>query len=305
MLLVFFILFVHVCRYPRAGSKSPATRDYASYQFPREASELKDAGFGPRTSVGMLNTICSQRADDDGMVTAAIQIAGGMVIPWDVYMGGPGLRGNNLYLNATDGYVTFRGSCLLLASESWAQNDPPFHGKSQRNKDLHPLVRAPLTAKVPVQPFQCHSTALTWWEALYPDNDALSTAFISKMRGLPDGLWTGWEQGLKVTQPDTLDIDDQFDIPPCSEAWIVATTVQRHVLALSMFQVHQYSTYTHAFGGWGQNSDTWGHFGGDQWKNVYTSLGTVRCNAITATGPDMLLAHVQILDTPLPPTLCG
>jgi hypothetical protein len=278
-------------------------REHVYYQHGQYFGDLRNlAGFGPFTSITALDTICRQQPDAEGMVTAAIEKKTNKIIPWAEYMAdddGPGKLGSPLSQYATPGYDTVRGTCGLLANESFALNDVPVHSNHKHNTLWRTLIQYPLNTTISVPPFECFPTAFTWWQALYPNKLALRDAFRDKLHGLPPAVWQPWV-GLHYTEDSTLDIEIEFNIPPCSAAWIGTIIVQRYVYAYTIFQVHQYSQWLRTYG---YNSPTWGNKGGI-WATVYASREVISCHALTATSPDGPIARAYPLHFELPETAC-
>jgi hypothetical protein len=295
MFFVFLILFIHACHCPPALQP---VRDPQVYAYNNLGRDLRNVGFNSIGAVRLLTEICKLQEDNEGMVNVAINTQLNTIMAWDNYMNTVGtVYGNRHAMFAAPGWDTFRGSCVLLASRSWAQGDPIESGLNKANKKWFPVTR---TLRLPVEhrAFEC-TTSLTWWEAQFGNVHKLRTAFRSKMRGLPEEIWVPWE-GVPIDKTFTLQVAQKFDIPACSIAWLTSTTVRRHVVAVPAFQVEQYNSIQN---GYAWRSQTWMNLGVG-YQTVYADRDPIECHALTAQLPNGLLANVSPQDTRMPDSYC-
>jgi hypothetical protein len=197
------------------------------------------------------------------MVYAICNTQANEVMAGNEYMNSIGRkRGNRRYMNATNGWDMFRGSCALLAEQSWARNEAVVEGVSHNNPFWYPLYTE-LKLDVDILPFRCE-TRLPWWEAQFGDINKLRINFVSMLRGLPQNIWGQWK-GLLIAENDVLRITQPFTTPECSATWLSATPVQRYVLANPVFDILQYNSFDD--GSWVE-AGTWRNLGGF-WGSVY------------------------------------
>jgi hypothetical protein len=304
MFFFFIMLFVHVGHSslpnPIPWTTNRLPRDAKVYDVDALAGRLSEkiAGFGPQSSVWALNTICSQEPDDEGMVSAAFSLTG--VMAWNEYMNRIGReQGDPRFLWAAPGWNTFRGSCGLLAAQSWAENDDLVLGELQENLSPRYSLDVDLKLEGKIPPFRC-KTQLPWWAAQLHDINTFRLNFTAQMRGLPDEIWGQWKGYFVDEGNNNIGYTERFTIPACSVAGLGVAIVQRHVVAYPVFHVQEYNMFR---AGTARSYPTWRGMGGN-WGSVYAAWRTVECQAATAQWPNAPVAHVQPLNVPLPPRKC-
>jgi hypothetical protein len=283
---------------PTVQPEQAKERMIKDFDFPTNVLDLGPS-LGVVAAHNLIGKLCAQTPENT-IVKGALNLTSLEFMAWAEYRLGYGQNGIFKNFFAVPPMATFAGRCNYIPIKTWVENGPPHVGKSIFNYGKQ-NIKVDIPGEAFLPGLVVSSNMASWSELL--QNTAEMSRIFKNLKGPPEYGTSVWDWVGLDRMEDTI---RQFSVKekiigPCWEAWVVATTVERVVLAVPVYVLQHYNWIE--ADGEGHSVRTWQNLPGAY--EVFSDPSFIKGRGLALQTPDRG-SYVQafVKGRPLPPDKC-